>query len=477
MSAPQTLSPIDDVIEELKQLINWALTERSRIGYFASLYIRVTNTIRSKIGTRYFDDDARMELLDATFASRYLSAVQEFRSQDPALPKAWAVALNATNQENLIIVQHLLLSMNPHINIDLAIAAAKTCPGNSIRSLQGDFNRINAILASVVPTVISEIDTLSPYLHLLADLAQDGETSIIDFSLVTARDANWAMAQKLAYLSSSEQEQVIAAENVPVAALSQAVLSPGFIASEVLNTIRSAEVKDIGQIINTLNSGALIALQPPAPSGSAPAFAAAASPHMTPVPTAPPQAASAGRKYSNQVYYFEVAPGSWTGTFTFQVTSWRNLWSSSMSLKNKLLASAMGIFQKIFGKSSISSALTPYPNRGAFGLAFNRIRIRKSWLTLWRSDEQYTLHSDGHRVTVDAQVNFGPVSFLFREHDVYPATVIDGGMRNLYHIKLLGTHFLGDYRVQPDRQQVLSTLANDWATAHETLNKSTTPTS
>jgi len=45
-------------------------------------------------------------------------------------------------------------------------------------------------------------------------------------------------------------------------------------------------------------------------------------------------------------------------------------------------------------------------------------------------------------------------------------------MRNLYHIKLLGAHFLGDYRVQPNHQQVLSTLDNDWATAHETLNKS-----
>src|SRR5713226_4762321 len=229
MSSPQTLNPIDGVVSELKRLIAWALTQPSRVGYFASLYLRVTNTIRSKIGTGYFDDDARMELLDAAFASRYLSAVQQFRTQDRALSKAWAVALNATNQENLIIVQHLLLSMNPHINIDLAIAAAKTCPGNAIGSLQGDFNRINAILASVVPAVISEIDALSPYLHLLADLAQDGETSIIDFNLVGARDASWAMAQRLACLSSPEQENVIAGENVPIAVLSQAILSPGFI--------------------------------------------------------------------------------------------------------------------------------------------------------------------------------------------------------------------------------------------------------
>ena len=146
-----------------------------------------------------------------------------------------------------------------------------------------------------------------------------------------------------------------------------------------------------------------------------------------------------------------------------------------MSLKNKLLACAMHVFQKILGDSSISSELTPYPDQPVFGRAFNRIRIYKSWFTLWRSDEWYTLHPDGHRVRVDAQVRFGPISFLFREHDIYPATVIDSGMRNLYHIRLLGTHFLGDYRVQPGRRQVLSTLANDWASVHESLNKSAAP--
>jgi len=199
------------------------------------------------------------------------------------------------------------------------------------------------------------------------------------------------------------------------------------------------------------------------------AFAATVAPPPASGDSAPVRSISAPRKSPNQVYYFEVAPGSWTGTFNFQVTNWRALWVSSMSLKNKLLATAMQLFQGIFGDASISSELTPNPDRG---VAFNRIRIHKSWFTLWRSDEEYTLAPDGHRVRVDAQVNFGPFSFLFREHDIYPATVIDGGMHNLYHIKLLGTRFLGDYGVQPGRRQVLSTLTNDWATAHEILNKS-----
>lgn len=185
MSAPQTLNPIDGVIMQLEQLIDWALHQQSRIGYFASLYLRITTAVRSKIGTGYFDDNSRMEALDAAFAVRYLSAVAQFRNDDPGLPPGWAVALGVTTREDLIIVQHLLLAMNAHINIDLAAAAASTCPGASINVLRDDFMKINGILAAVM-TVITEIAGLSPFLHLLDDLAETEEIGIIDFSLTAA---------------------------------------------------------------------------------------------------------------------------------------------------------------------------------------------------------------------------------------------------------------------------------------------------
>jgi hypothetical protein len=433
------------------------------------LFLRVTNTIRSKIGTGYFDDDRRMELLDATFASRYLSAVQQFRNQDPALPAAWAVALNATARTNLTIVQHLLLSMNPHINIDLAVAASRTCPGDAIRSLQSDFIKINAILAGIVPAVISEIGSLSPCLHLISDLSEDGETSIIDFSLDEARNQSWAMALKLAALSESAREHEIANVNIPISALGNKVISPGLIGSAGMAVIEVAEVKDVVRIAQVLDSGNPIE---PVSVGSSANIAGTAP--LSPPPSAlnaSTQSTMASARTPNQVYYIDVAPGSWTGSFQYQLTSWRLLWSSSMTLKNKSLASTMRVFQRIFGASSISCTLTPYPDQGTFGVAHNSFRIHKSWFTLWRSNETYTLHRDGHRVTVDAHVSFGPISFLFPEHDVYPASVFDAGMRNIYHIKLLGTRFLGDYRVQPGNRQVESKLANDWALIEETLNK------
>jgi hypothetical protein len=56
--------------------------------------------------------------------------------------------------------------MNAHINLDLGIAAAQVAPGPALPALHTDFLCINAILASVVATVVPA-----------AEVSRCGETS------------------------------------------------------------------------------------------------------------------------------------------------------------------------------------------------------------------------------------------------------------------------------------------------------------
>lgn len=443
--------PIDGVIARLEALVAWAAQQPSRVGYFASLYLRVTAAVRSKIGTGYFDDDRRMEALDVAFASRYLTAVDQFRTHDPDLPAAWAVAFAAVGGGHPVVVQHLLLAMNPHINIDLAVAAARTCPGASIDALRADFFKINDVLAGIVPTVIAEMGEVSPLIALVNDLAEADEQWAIDFSMDAMRDASWAFANVLAREPVASQDKLITGQNTLIAALSQRIVSPPPLVGIIFDLIRGCESTNVAQIISVLDSG-----NPSLPARAARALAA--------------NPARDGEA-PNRVYYFEVAPGRWAGSFTFRVTSWRILWRSDMPLKDKILATCMHVFQRVFGSSAIASELTAYPNSGADGLAINDIRIAKGFFTLFRSHERYTLNADGAHVWVDARVRFGPVPFLFREHDAYPAHVFDGGMRNVYHIRLLGTRFVGNYHVRPDRTHVDAVLQNGWSVAHETLTK------
>jgi hypothetical protein len=250
--------PIDEVIEDLERLVAWARTgpqAPSRVGFFASLYLRVTATIRSRLGTGYFEDDARMEKLDAAFAARYLTAVQQYLAKDPALGAGWAIALDATARTDLLVVQHLLLAMNPHINFDLALAAAATCPGPLLAPLHDDFMKITEVLAGIVPTVVSEIGSCSPMMGMLNFLDESGEIQVLNFSMSAARDAAWAWATQLNGLAPAQQPAEAARVHAVVAHLSGLILSPGLVLQAGVDLVRRFESQDVAGVIQTLDNG------------------------------------------------------------------------------------------------------------------------------------------------------------------------------------------------------------------------------
>ena len=82
-----------------------------------------------------------MEKLDVIFANRYIKAYYQYQTQQPT-SKSWEAAFVEADNYWIIVLQHLLLGMNAHINLDLGIAAAQISPKDEIHSLQNDFNTI-----------------------------------------------------------------------------------------------------------------------------------------------------------------------------------------------------------------------------------------------------------------------------------------------------------------------------------------------
>ena len=99
------------------------------MGYFPALYRKVTVEVKRGIEERVFDDGPRMERLDVVFAKRYLDAFDAYM-EGGAPTRAWVLAFETTGQWWPIVLQHLLLGMNAHINLDLGIAAARVSPGS-----------------------------------------------------------------------------------------------------------------------------------------------------------------------------------------------------------------------------------------------------------------------------------------------------------------------------------------------------------
>lgn len=250
------VTTIDEVITTIRSIIDWSLSSRSRLGYFASLYKRITLAIKSGIAEGLFDDGPRMERFDVIFASRYFAALNAyFHPQDfPSISHCWRVAFDGAELPGPIIVQHLLAGVNAHIDLDLGIAAEAVAPGKALASLHHDFNTVNAVLASQVSTVVGEIDTLSPVLANIYDVLMQHELDLIADGLVVVRDGAWIFAKLLAAEPKIVHAANIDVHDLEVAALGRLILQPPGFLQGIVDVIAARESRDVVRNIETLDA-------------------------------------------------------------------------------------------------------------------------------------------------------------------------------------------------------------------------------
>ncbi|NJN44991.1 MAG: hypothetical protein HC806_09915 [Anaerolineae bacterium] len=216
---------IDEVISMLDEIIARSRREGSRLGYFPALYRKVTIKVKEGIQQGVFEDNPRMEKLDVIFANRYIEAIHQYWRGEK-MTQAWELSFSAGKENSPIVLQHLLLGMNAHINLDLGISAALTCPGDELPSLHTDFNKINEILASLVNGVKDEMTQIWPLLGPLERVVGITEDVMINFSMEKARDQAWRTAKKIAPLTKEQQDIEIPKIDQWVGEFGKVVLKP-----------------------------------------------------------------------------------------------------------------------------------------------------------------------------------------------------------------------------------------------------------
>lgn len=252
------ITEIAGVITTIQEIIAWSIANESRLGYFAALYKRITIAIRDGVANHVFDDGPRMERFDVTFANRYFAALNAYfhPAQFPPISHCWRVAFDGALQPAPILIQHMLAGVNAHIDLDLGIAAETVAPGKQLESLHHDFNLVNAVLASQVSTVVTEIDSLSPVLADLYDLMMKYELDLIADGLVITRDAAWRFAKRLADEPHFLHHASIDVHDVAVAELGKLILDPPGLLAKIEADIGARESRDIVKNIETLDAAA-----------------------------------------------------------------------------------------------------------------------------------------------------------------------------------------------------------------------------
>ncbi|MGB1014656.1 MAG: DUF5995 family protein [Nannocystaceae bacterium] len=245
-----TVQTIDDVLEALDDILVDARRDKSRNGYFAALYRKVTVRVKQGIEAGEYDDGPRMAALDVHFANRYLEAVDAYRRQEVAC-ESWDLAFKASHAWSPLVVQHLLLAMNAHINLDLGIAAAQVAPGSELAGLHADFIRINDLLGSLVADVKGALAKIWRPLALLDRISGNIEDVGVNFSMTKARDAAWDLATKLAPQREDERAVSIARRDRWAVDFGGHLWRPP-IGRVALLLIRLGERRSIDENINTL---------------------------------------------------------------------------------------------------------------------------------------------------------------------------------------------------------------------------------
>ena len=242
---------IDEVILILDQIILDHRERRSRLAFFAALYRAVTVRVRLGIQNGQFDDGPRMDRFDTVFANRYLAALDDWHNGIKP-PRAWRAAFDAEGRSGTMILQHLLLGMNAHINFDLPLAAMSVAPGAALPTLSHDFQAINAILEALIEPMQAVVGMHSPLLSVLDRVGGRTDESLVTFSIRNARDEAWHEANRLAQEGELLRQRSILSLDRRVALLAERIIVPGGTCGLAIDLISRTENDDVRTITDAL---------------------------------------------------------------------------------------------------------------------------------------------------------------------------------------------------------------------------------
>ncbi len=234
---------IADVAEELREL---ARRSDDAAGYFAALYAGVTSNIATSIAQGRFDDGERMEAFAGTFASYYTRCL----GPAPIRPACWQASFDVAGRSDLLIVQHLLIGINAHVNHDLPQATADVARATGdLQSVKGDFDAINDILIAIYVDVLGDLDRVSRWTSKAAALGGGG---LFKFSLRKARDQAWRAAERLFALGEAERAKDVAELDHLVSVLAYLISEPKPPVKLLVRIARRFEEDDPKKVTATL---------------------------------------------------------------------------------------------------------------------------------------------------------------------------------------------------------------------------------
>ena len=241
------------VLRDLEHIRDTCRLSEDRNGYFAAMYGRVTAGMAQRASAGRFADAERMEEFVARFAHRYTDAFWARAAGQPTT-SAWALAFDTARTQQPLVLQHLLLGMNAHINLDLGIVVAELAEHRSLPldDVKGDFDAVNDVLSELVDRCQAAVVAGSPALAAADVLLGEHDEAATRFSLRVARAGAWEFAESWTRTPSSDRPALVTARDESVADVGRRLLTSGGAVHTAQRLVRLLENTPVADVIDRL---------------------------------------------------------------------------------------------------------------------------------------------------------------------------------------------------------------------------------
>ena len=237
-------SCIEDVIAEMNDRLAPLAATCDHDAIFSLAYLRVTQNVKAAADSGYFADRTWLTQLDAVFAQSYFDTMDAWNAgRTSDVPKAWRMALAASDERSMTGLGDFMMNMNAHINNDfphaLATVGLTAADGSSHKQ---DHNAYNQRLDSLyVPVFKEEAERFDPTFD-------DYDVGTVDDQGVGAimrgwREMVWRHAEDLATARTPAQK-LVAEHAIEEYAAGQAVMIRRMFASTDGSAARDAWCAD-----------------------------------------------------------------------------------------------------------------------------------------------------------------------------------------------------------------------------------------
>ncbi len=244
---------IDEVLTQLATIVADTKKRRDPLGYFAALYRQVTLRVKDGITAGQFDDGPRMSRFDAKFANAYFTAYDQFLSHQRT-SRSWQFAFEQARADETLILQDLLLAINAHVNLDLAVVTGTEFTPAKLTGFRDDFDEINAVLAAVIPLARKAVEVFSPRLAELTAVGGQDVALALNFSVDISRDEAWRAGTLVSNTPRVFRPLLVDTLDSRTKFLGRIVAAPPEPIGSVVRHIRKAESRDVLAIISALDS-------------------------------------------------------------------------------------------------------------------------------------------------------------------------------------------------------------------------------